>query len=334
MPTALVTGITGQDGGYLAEALLADGWQVHGVVRPSDQHLAALRERTPGVVTHEGDLSDVARLTALVDDVRPDHIYNLGGISSVAFSWEQPVLTGQVSGIAVGILLEAAWQLQQRLGREVRFLQASSAEIFGAPERSPQTEDTPIRPVTPYGAAKAYAHHLVGVYRARGLHASACILYNHESPRRPESFVTRKITKAAARIAAGEGHTLVLGNLDARRDWGWAPDYVDAMLRVVHHPVAGDYVIATGQARSVGQFVATAFQHAGIPEWEAHVQVDDALTRPAEAQEQMGDSTKARTTLGWAPTVGFEEMVRRMVDADVAEWRAEQASTRGGAETS
>jgi GDPmannose 4,6-dehydratase len=196
-------------------------------------------------------------------------------------------------------------------------LQASSSEIFGEPEHAPQDESTPIRPVNPYGAAKAFAHHLVGVYRARGLPASACVLYNHESPRRPDTFVARKITKAAAMIAAGRQQPLRLGNLDTRRDWGWAPDYVNAMRLALAHREPGDYVIATGRAHSVRDLVAAAFEHAGVPDWSRHVEVDPALVRPADAAQQVGDATKARTVLGWRPTVSFEEMVARMVDADL-----------------
>jgi GDPmannose 4,6-dehydratase len=313
---AFVTGITGQDGGYLAEQLLADGGEVHGLVRPSDAEQAVLLARSPGVVIHNGDLTDVATVQALVDEIEPDEIYNLGGISSVAFSWERPLLTAEATGLGAGVLLESAWQLQERCGHAVRVLQASSAEIFGAAEQVPQTEATPLRPESPYGAAKAFAHHLVGVYRARGLHASACILYNHESPRRPETFVTRKITKAAVYIAAGRQDTLLLGNLDARRDWGWAPDYVDAMVRAVRYPAAADYVVATGQARSVRDFVAAAFTYAGIADWEAHVKVDDSFVRPVDPREQVGDATKARTVLGWAPSVCFEDIVARMVERD------------------
>jgi GDPmannose 4,6-dehydratase len=316
MPIALITGISGQDGGYLADALLADGYDVHGLVRMPEPELDTLRERSPGVVIHPGDLGDATGLRALVAELGPDEIYSLGGISSVAASWEKPLLTAEVSGLAVGVLLEAAWAQQQRSGRVVRVLQASSAEIFGAAEQSPQTEETPIRPATPYGAAKAFAHHLVGVYRGRGLHASACILYNHESPRRPDTFVTRKITKAAAKIASGAQEVLTLGNLDVRRDWGWAPDYVDAMWRAVRHDRAGDYVIATGQARSVRDFVAAAFTYAGIPDWQAHLEVDESLVRPYDAHEQAGDASKAHSVLGWTPTVDFGEMVARMVDND------------------
>jgi GDPmannose 4,6-dehydratase len=316
MPIALVTGITGQDGGYLTERLLADGWEVHGLVHADDVHARTLRAHHPAVRLHEGDLADAAGLNALVDVVAPDEIYNLGGVSSVALSWREPVLTAAVTGLGAAGLLEAAWRLQQRAGRPVRFLQASSAEIFGAPDESPQSETTPVRPRNPYGAAKAFAHNLVAVYRERHLHACSCILFNHESPRRPETFVTRKITSAAAMIAAGKQDALTLGNLDARRDWGWAPDYVDAMVRAVRHHVPDDFVIATGEAHSVGEFVAAAFASVGLPDWQNYVTVDATLARPADAPELVGDAAKARAVLGWAPTVTFEQIVERMVDAD------------------
>jgi GDPmannose 4,6-dehydratase len=329
MPIALVTGVTGQDGSYLAEALRARGYHVHGLVMRPDPLLAPLLAGNPDLVVHEGDLGRPDDLHALVAEVEPDEIYNLGGISSVAFSWQQPELTTRISGSSVGSLLEAAWQLQQRRGRPVRFVQASSAEIFGAAEQSPQTELTPIRPVSPYGAAKALAHHLVGVYRGQGLVASACVLYNHESPRRPDTFVTRKITKAAARIAAGDPEPLRIGNLDARRDWGWAPDYVEAMMRAASHDQPGDYVIATGVAHSVGEFIAAAFARVGIDDWRAHVQLDPTFARPTDAPEQVGDATKAGRVLRWAPRLGFTELVAAMVDADVAELAA-VAGPRGG----
>jgi GDPmannose 4,6-dehydratase len=249
--------------------------------------------------------------------VAPDEIYNLGGISSVALSWQEPGLTAQVSGVAPGHVLKAAHDLQERSGTAVRVVQASSAEIFGAAEQVPQTEDTPVAPVTPYGAAKAYAHHLVGVWRARGLHASSCILYNHESPRRPEAFVTRKITAGAARIARGLQGELSLGNLDARRDWGWAPDYVRAMRLAARSDAPGTYVIATGVAHSVRDFVAAAFQAAGVGDWEERVVLDARFARPSDAPVQVGDPSRARDALGWAPTVGFEEIVARMVRHDL-----------------
>ena len=315
--TCLVTGITGQDGGYLAEQLLAGGGSVHGLVHEGDPGVTDLLARCPSVVLHIGDLLDEASLAAVVAAAGPDEVYNLAGISSVAFSWEQPVLTADVSALGAGRLLEQVWQHQERTGRPVRFVQASSAEIFGAAEVVPQDESTPLRPTSPYGAAKAFAHHLVGVYRGRGLHAVSAILYNHESPRRPATFVTRKITQGAALIAQGRASELVLGNLDARRDWGWAPDYVDALVRAARHEDASDYVVATGQAHSVRDFAVAAFARAGIADWERHVRVDPALVRPVDAAVQVGDASRARTRLGWEPTVDFAELVGRMVDADL-----------------
>lgn len=323
MPAALVTGATGQDGYYLCQGLAAAGLEVHAVMRPSDDGtqdpgLDDLRAVVPGLVEHEADLGDADALSAVVAEVAPTEVYNLGGISSVAQSWAQPVATGLVSGLAVGVLLDAAWQLQERTGRQVRFVQASSAEIFGEAPTSPQDERTPVRPRSPYGAAKAYGHHMVGVYRARGLHASAVVLYNHESPRRPEAFVTRKITRGAARIAAGLDSTLTLGSLDVRRDWGWAPDYVEAMVAAVRADVPDDYVIATGVAHTVEDFVRAAFARAGIDDWAAHVRTDPAFVRPAEASLQVGDATHAREVLGWQPTKGFTDVVDAMVDHDLA----------------
>lgn len=317
MTTAFITGVSGQDGGYLAERLIAEGVTVHGMVRDGDAAASEFARRLPDVTLHTGDLTDRTRLAELVGQIAPDEIYNLAGISSVAFSWAQPVATGEVSGLAVAGILQAAWELTDA-GHPVRVVQAASAEIFGNPAISPQNEDTAIAPVTPYGAAKAYAHHLVGVYRARGMHAVSAILYNHESPRRPDTFVTRKITQGAARIAKGELSELALGNLDARRDWGWAPDYVEALVRAARHDTPADYVVATGKAHSVREFVAAAFAAAGIADWERYVRVDPAFLRPVDAVELVGDSGRARAELGWAPTVGFEELIARMVEADLS----------------
>lgn len=311
---ALVTGATGQDGSYLVERLVDEGVEVHALLRADD-------EASPlpqGVVGHMGDLTDGAALEALVSGVEPHEVFNLGGISSVALSWSEPALTAQASGVAVGHLLKASLELQERSGRSVGFVQASSAEVFGWAEVLPQDEDTPVRPVTPYGAAKAYAHHLVGVYRRRGLRATSCILYNHESPRRPETFVTRKITTGVARIAAGRQDVLSMGNLDARRDWGWAPDYVDAMVRAVRHDEARDFVIATGQAHSVRDFVAAAFAAADISDWADLVTLDPRFARPSDAPEQVGDPARAKRVLGWTPTVVFADVVARMVEHDLA----------------
>ncbi|GIG29923.1 GDP-mannose 4,6-dehydratase [Cellulomonas marina] len=323
---ALVTGVTGQDGGYLVERLLADGVQVHGLVQSRDGAAADLAAAHPELVLHTGDLADHDGLRGLVDEVEPDEVYNLAGISSVAYSWEHPTLTAQLSGVAAAVLLEAAHALQERTGRRVACVQASSAEIFGQAERSPQDERTPVAPVSPYGAAKAYAHHMAAVYRGRDLHVASCILFNHESPRRPTAFVTRKITAAAARIGH-DGHGVMrLGNLEARRDWGWAPDYVDAMVRAARHTTAEDFVVATGQTHSVGEFAEAALRRAGIgDDWAQHVEVDPAFFRPVDAAVLVGDPTKARTLLGWEPTVTFTELVGRMVDHDVALLAAEGA---------
>jgi GDPmannose 4,6-dehydratase len=314
---ALVTGATGQDGSYLVERLVAEGAEVHALVR-SEAHGPFEFPLPEQVHRHLGDLADGAVLESVVTAVAPTEIYNLGGLTSVALSWQEPGLTAQVTGVAVGHLLKAAAEVQDSTGNAVRFVQASSAEIFGHAEQVPQNESTPVAPVTPYGAAKAYAHHLVGVWRARGLHASSCILYNHESPRRPEAFVTRKITMAAARISRGLQDELALGNLDARRDWGWAPDYVAAMVLAARAERPDTYVVATGIAHSVREFVAAAFQAAGISDWEPLVTLDPRFARPSDAPEQVGDATLARTVLGWTPTVGFDEVVARMVEHDLA----------------
>ncbi|NYG54720.1 GDP-mannose 4,6-dehydratase [Nocardioides perillae] len=310
---AFVTGIGGQDGSYLAEQLLAEGGEVHGLLLP-DEPLGF----TPAAVTvHRGDVSDVAATRALLREVEPDEVYNLAAVSSVARSWSEPELTSLVNGHAAAALLESARLCQEATGRQVRVVQASSAEIFGdAP--GPHDESTPIRPVNPYGAAKAFAHLAVGVQRHRDLHAVAVILYNHESPRRPRHFVTRKITSTVAAIARGEADTLTLGNLEARRDWGWAPEYVDAMVRAARHEVAQDYVVATGETHSVRDFVAAAFAAAGIDDWEGLVESDAALVRAADAAVSVGDASRARRDLGWAPATTFAEVVARMVRADLA----------------
>lgn len=314
---ALVTGATGQDGSFLVEQLLAEGAEVHALVR-SGPHGPGETALSSQVHQHLGDLADGQALEAVVAEVEPTEVYNLGGLTSVALSWQDPGLTAQVSGVAVGHLLKAAHEQQERAGTPVRFVQASSAEIFGHAVQVPQNESTPVAPVTPYGAAKAYGHHLVGVWRGRGLHASSCILYNHESPRRPDTFVTRKITMGVARIARGLQDEVALGTLEARRDWGWAPDYVRAMVLAARAEPADDYVIATGVEHSVRDFVAAAFAAAGVEGWERHVTLDPRFARPSEAPLQVGDAGRARSRLGWRPTVGFDEVVERMVRHDLA----------------
>lgn len=324
MTRALITGITGQDGSYLAERLLGEGLEVHGMVHDADAAGASLRDRLPAAHLHTGDLADHGSLAELVAAVAPDEVYNLAGISSVAFSWEQPVLTAELSGVAAAVLMRAAAALQERAGKRVGFVQATSAEIFGDAATVPQTEDTPVRPVSPYGAAKAYAHHMAAVLRGRGLAVASMILFNHESPRRPTAFVTRKITQAAARIAVtGEG-VLALGNLEARRDWGWAPDYVDAMVRAARHEPGGDFVVATGETHTVAEFAEAALRRAGLGDaWRDHVTVDPAFFRPLDAGLQVGDATRAREVLGWAPTMAFGDIVGAMVDHDLSLLRAE-----------
>ncbi len=306
---AFITGIGGQDGTYLAERLVADGMEVHALVLTTEGHPTHCPDE---VVLHLGDLGDLDATRRLVQEIAPQEVYNLAAISSVAQSWEEPDLTAHVNGLAAVALMESA-----RLVGDVRLVQASSAEMFGEPGESPQTEDTAIRPVNPYGAAKAYAHLAAGVFRQRDMHVSSAILYNHESPRRHERFVTRKITSTVAAIARGDADELVLGNVEARRDWGWAPDYVDAMIRAARAEVPGDYVVATGCAHSVREFVAAAFAAAEIADWEAYVRQDAAFFRPADPTELVGDASRAREVLGWAPTVAFEEIVARMVAADL-----------------
>ncbi|WP_167136765.1 GDP-mannose 4,6-dehydratase [Diaminobutyricimonas sp. TR449] len=313
MPVALVTGVTGQDGSYLAEQLLGEGWEVHALVREG-RHESAPADQ---VVVHRGDLSDVDRLAEVVRESAPDTVFNLAGISSVAYSWQHPAETAALTGVAATALLEAAWQLQEVRGSSVRFVQASSSEIFGAAVDQPQTEATPIAPASPYGAAKAFAHHMVGLYRSRGLFASNAILYNHESLRRPEAFVTRKITMGVAAVAAGRQKTISLGNLDAQRDWGWAPDYVEALRLIGAADAPDDFIVATGETHSVRDFVRVAFQAVGIDDWEARVELDPRFARPNDSAVMRGDSSKLRTELGWAPRHDFESIVSDMVRHDL-----------------
>lgn len=316
MPAALVTGIGGQDGSILAGLLAEQDMEVHGFVRAAE--LADARERLPASVTfHVGDLSDTERVSEVVQAVAPTEVYNLAGITSVRYSWEHPVETGLVTGLAAAAVFAAALRVQEETGRAVRVLQPSSAEIFGPHAPAPQDERTPIAPESPYGVAKAYAHFMAASYRRMGLHVASCILYNHESPLRSDAFVTRKITAAAARIAR-DGGSMTLGDLSVARDWGWAEDYVDAMVRAVRHTVPDDFVVATGETHTVADFAAAALRRVGIDDWERHVTTDAALMRPSDAALQVGNSAKARTELGWAPTVGFDEIVGRMVDHDVA----------------
>ena len=314
MKKALITGITGQDGSYLAEFLLEKGYEVHGMVRRSStetfERINHIRDK---IVFHQADLLDQLSIIEMIRESRPDHVYNLAAQSFVPTSWQQPVLTGEFTGLGVTRMLEAI----RLVNKDIRFYQASSSEMFGKVREVPQNELTPFHPRSPYGVAKAYAHYLTVNYReSYNLYACGGILFNHESPRRGKEFVTRKITYGAARIKHGLDKELRLGNLDAHRDWGYAGDYVHAMWLMLNQDAPEDYVIATGQKHSVREFVELAFARAGL-DWQKHVVTDPNLVRPAEVDLLLGDSTKAREKLGWEPTVDFEGLVNLMVDADL-----------------
>ncbi|HYL28301.1 MAG TPA: GDP-mannose 4,6-dehydratase [Gemmatimonadales bacterium] len=314
MPTALITGITGQDGSYLAELLLAKGYRVFGVVRRTSHHsyerIDHLLDRVEIV---PADLLDQHSLTVVLQETRPDEVYNLAAQSYVPTSWTQPVLTGEFTALGVTRILEAI----RLVHPAARFYQASSSEMFGKVQESPQRETTPFYPRSPYGVAKVYGHWITVNYReSYGLYAVSGILFNHESPRRGIEFVTRKVSDGAARIKLGLARELHLGNLDAKRDWGFAGDYVDAMWRMLQQPAPEDYVVGTGIAHSVRDLVEIAFAHVGL-DWRAHVVIDPRFLRPAEVDVLLADPTKARTRLGWTPTVSFEQLVRSMVDADL-----------------
>jgi GDPmannose 4,6-dehydratase len=337
MPIALITGITGQDGAYLSQLLLDRGYAVHGLLRRSaSADVIGERLRWMGVLDrvtlHDGDLLDLSSIIRIVQTVQPDEVYNLAAQSFVHASWQQPLLTGTVTGLGTVTLLEAV----RIAGPQARFYQASSSEMYGKIQESRQTERTPFYPRSPYAAAKLYAHWMTVNYRESfGLHASSGILFNHESPLRGIEFVTRKITDAVARIKLGLSREVKLGNLEARRDWGHARDYVRAMWLMLQQPVPDDYVIATGRTTRIADFCAMAFSHAGL-DWREFVQTDKALLRPAEVEVLHGDSTKARERLGWEPSVTLEDMVAEMVEADLARHRARihvvmptEASLRG-----
>ncbi|MGB3437367.1 MAG: GDP-mannose 4,6-dehydratase [Actinophytocola sp.] len=321
MKRALITGITGQDGSYLAELLLEKGYEVHGIVRRAssfntsriDHLYEDPRESLTRLNLHYGDMTDSSRLVRLMLEIRPDEVYHLAAQSHVRVSFDEPVHTADVTGLGTMRLLEAI----RASGVPARFYQASSSEMFGATS-PPQCELSPFQPRSPYAAAKAFAYWVCRNYReAYGVYAVNGLLFNHESPRRGETFVTRKITKAAARISAGLQDTLYLGNLDAVRDWGYAPEYVDAMWRMLQRPEPDDYVVATGTSRTVRQFVADAFSQVGL-DWTQHVRFDERHLRPTEVRVLIGDASKAREELGWQATVHGAELARIMVDADVA----------------
>jgi GDPmannose 4,6-dehydratase len=314
MKSALITGVTGQDGTYLAEHLLAQGYTVYGLVHgQNNPRLAAIERLVPGIEFVEGDLLDQSSLIAALETCQPNEVYNLGAISFVGLSFKQAALTGEVTGLGVTRMLDAI----RTVNSQIKFYQASSSEMFGKVREKPQTERTPFHPRSPYGVAKVYGHYITVNYReSYGIYACSGILFNHESPRRGMEFVTRKITNGVAKIKLGLQKQLALGNLDAQRDWGFAGDYVRAMHLMMQQDVADDFVIATGETHSVREFLELAFRHAGL-DWEEHVVSDPRFMRPAEVDLLIGDATKARTKLGWSPTVTFEELVGMMVENDI-----------------
>jgi GDPmannose 4,6-dehydratase len=325
--TALVTGIGGQDGSYLAELLLEQGYTVHGVVRRSPAaYAAALAGVLDRVELVEADLLDQVSLARALSETGSEEVYNLAAPSFVPRSWDEPVLTAEFAAVGVTSLLEAVREVDP----SIRVYQASSSEIFGEPLESPQSEETPLNPVTPYGVAKAYGHFIAHSYRRRyGMFTSCGVLYNHESPRRPVDFLPRKVARAVAAISLGLEHELVLGDLDARRDWGYAKDYVRAMWLMLQHDEPADYIVATGVSHSVQELVELACARVDL-DWQEHVRSDASFRRgAAELHDLVGDATRARRVLGWEPTVSFEELVALLVDAEVEALggRADQAAS-------
>ena len=323
---ALITGITGQDGSYLAELLVDKGYEVFGVVRrASAPNLWRIQHLLDRIELRPGDLLDQLSLIRVLEAVRPVEVYNLAAMSFVPASWDQPMLTGEYNAQGVTRVLEAIRQVDPK----IRFYQASSSEMYGKVREVPQTELTPFYPRSPYGVSKVYAHYITVNYReSYDLFAVSGILFNHESPRRGLEFVTRKVTDGVARIKLGLSDTLKLGNLEAKRDWGFAGDYVNAMWLMLQQDDADDYVIATGASHSVGELVEVAFGHAGV-DWKKHVGLDPAFLRPAEVDLLIGDASKGRSKLGWVPKVNFEGLIRMMVDADVARLQASPSTVQG-----
>ncbi len=314
MPTALITGVTGQDGSYLAEFLLAKGYRVVGMVRRSStekfDRIAHLMDK---IELAEGDVLDQLSIIDALEKIQPDEVYNLAAQSFVPRSWAEPTLTGEINALGVTRMLEAL----RHVNRKIKYYQASSSEMFGKVREVPQSETTPFYPRSPYGVAKVYGHYLTVNYReSYGLFACSGILFNHESPRRGLEFVTRKISHGVARIVAGQADELRLGNLEAARDWGFAGDYVEAMWLMLQQSVAEDYVIGTGEAHTVREFAEAAFGHVKL-DWQKYVKVDSRLLRPAEVEHLIANPTKARTQIGWKPRVTFQQLVQLMVDADL-----------------
>jgi len=324
---AVITGVTGQDGSYLAELLLHEGYEVTGVVRRSSSpNLWRIEHLLDRITLRPADLLDQLSLMRIIDDVKPHEFYNLAAMSFVPASWDQPLLTGEFNSMGVTRLLEAI----RHVDTSIKIYQASSSEMYGRVREVPQTEMTPFYPRSPYGVSKVFGHYITVNYReSYGMFAVSGILFNHESPRRGLEFVTRKVTHGVAAIKLGLKDHLALGNLDAHRDWGFAGDYVRAMWMMLQQDTADDYVIATGVSHSVRQLVETAFAHAGL-DWQKYVRTDPALLRPAEVDHLIGDPAKARRVLGWAPTVNFEQLVAMMVDQDLARLSGAQPSGVGG----
>ncbi|MFL6388482.1 MAG: GDP-mannose 4,6-dehydratase [Terriglobales bacterium] len=312
---ALLTGVTGQDGSYLAELLLEKGYEVYGIVRNIARAQREGGGAFAGKISYvEADLTDQTSLDRAVEQVKPDEVYNLAGQTFVPVSWSQPLLTMEVTGMGALRMLEAI----RRHAPHSRFLQVSSSEIFGKSDQVQQSESTRLRPHNPYGAAKMFSHHITINYReSYGTFACSCIAFNHESPRRAPEFVTRKVSRQVARIKLGLADKLKMGNLEGRRDWGFAGDYVRAMWLMLQQPTADDFVIATGVTHSVKELLEIAFSHVGL-DWEKHVEIDPALLRPTKEGPLSGDASKANKVLGWTPTVTFEQMVRMMVDSDLS----------------
>jgi len=320
MPNALITGITGQDGRFLADLLHEKGYKVFGLMKGQNNPKAALiAEEHPYVELVQGDLADLTSLVTAVEKVRPDEVYNLGAISFVAMSFNQAELTANTTGLGVLRMLEAIRMVGGSQNNKIRFYQASSSEMFGKVRQTPQTELTPFHPRSPYGCAKVFGHDITVNYReSYDLYACSGILFNHESERRGLEFVTRKITNAAARIKLGKQKELVLGDLEPRRDWGYAGDYVKAMWLMLQQDQPEDFVVATGETYQVKEFIRLAFEAAGLDGWEQYVRQDPKFLRPAEVDLLVGDSTKAQTKLGWKREVSFPELVKKMVDNDLA----------------
>jgi len=313
---ALITGITGQDGSYLAELLLSKGYEVFGIVRRSSvKKFERIETIVDDVELMEGDLTDQSSLDSAIHSVQPDEVYNLAAQSFVPVSWNQPVLTGDVTGLGVIRILEAI----RRHRPTAKFLQASSSEMFGKVQETPQKERTPFYPRSPYGAAKVFGHYITVNYReSYGLFACSAMGFNHESPRRGLEFVTRKVTHQVAKIKCGLATKLLMGNLDSKRDWGFAGDYVRAMWMILQQPQPDDFVLATGRTHSIRQLLEVAFKAVGL-DWQKYVEIDPKLIRPAEVDVLCGDATKAREKLGWEPEVAFEELIKMMVEADLVQ---------------